>query len=153
MRSAECGVTGDRGDAPARPRPTPHSALRIPHLRGGMGRTYTPLLLRGDGEACARGPVGLRGRWRGARGDEGASMRMLVTGGAGFIGSHLTDQLLADGHEVTVLDDLSTGSLDNLAHLGAAPALRVVVGSILDAPLVDELVGEADAVLHLAAAV
>ena len=79
-------------------------------------------------------------------------MRMLVTGGAGFIGSHLTDQLLGDGHEVTVLDDLSTGSLDNLAHLGAAPALRVV-GSILDAPLVDELVGEADAVLHLAAAV
>jgi UDP-glucose 4-epimerase len=80
-------------------------------------------------------------------------MRLLVTGGAGFIGSHLTEQLLHDGHQVTVLDDLSTGSLDNLAHLDASPALRVEVGSVLDEPLVDELVARVDAVFHLAAAV
>ena len=80
-------------------------------------------------------------------------MRLLVTGGAGFIGSHLTEQLLGDGHQVTVLDDLSTGSLDNLAHLTALPSLCIEVGSVLDESLVGELVAAADVTFHLAAAV
>jgi UDP-glucose 4-epimerase len=77
----------------------------------------------------------------------------LLTGGAGFIGSHLTDQLLARGDRVIVLDNLSTGSLANLdAHVDN-PALRFVHGSILDELVVDELVHECDVVVHLAAAV
>jgi UDP-glucose 4-epimerase len=80
-------------------------------------------------------------------------MTTLVTGGAGFIGSHLTESLLDSGEEVIVLDDLSTGSEQNLAMVLDNSSLRLVKGSILDAPLVDELVGEVDTVYHLAAAV
>lgn len=77
----------------------------------------------------------------------------LVTGGAGFIGSHLTDKLLARGDRVIVLDDLSTGRLTNLAHLEDHPRLQVVFGSVRDEMIVDELVHGCDAVVHLAAAV
>lgn len=80
-------------------------------------------------------------------------MRVLITGGAGFIGSHLTERLLADGHEVTVLDDLSTGSADNLRAVRENPKFRLQVGSCLDEPLVIELVDQADYTIHLAAAV
>ncbi|MGW0770920.1 NAD-dependent epimerase/dehydratase family protein [Streptomyces sp. NPDC002676] len=81
------------------------------------------------------------------------SSRFLVTGGAGFIGSHLVDALLADGHSVVVLDDLTTGRKENLPQDGSNPRLRFRHGSVLDAPLVDELVQECDIVVHLAAAV
>jgi UDP-glucose 4-epimerase len=77
----------------------------------------------------------------------------LVTGGAGFIGSHLVEALLERGDRVTVLDDLSTGRLTNVDALGAHDRFRFVRGSILDELIVDELVQEADAVVHLAAAV
>lgn len=80
-------------------------------------------------------------------------MRILVTGGAGFIGSHLVDALLAEGHTVTALDNLSTGRLENLAHLASHPAFCLVQGDILDAALVDRLIAETDMVYHLAAAV
>jgi UDP-glucose 4-epimerase len=80
-------------------------------------------------------------------------MTTLVTGGAGFIGSHLTESLLSSGEDVIVLDDLSTGSEQNLAAVLDHPSLRFVKGSILDACLVDELVGQAQIVYHLAAAV
>lgn len=80
-------------------------------------------------------------------------MKAVITGGAGFIGSHLCDHLVARGHEVTVLDDLSTGSLSNLSQLKGSPAFRFVQGDILDRELVDRLVAEADTVFHLAAAV
>lgn len=80
-------------------------------------------------------------------------MEAVVTGGAGFIGSHLCDHLIAQGHQVTVLDDLSTGSTDNLTQLAAEPGFRFVRGDILDGDLVDDLVSGADAVYHLAAAV
>jgi UDP-glucose 4-epimerase len=83
-------------------------------------------------------------------------MKALVTGGAGFIGSHLTDLLLARGWHVVVLDDFSTGSRDNLANAAQGPyadALEVVAGSITDAPLVTKLSAGADAIFHLAAAV
>ena len=78
--------------------------------------------------------------------------RILVTGCAGFIGSHLTEALLTDGHEVTGLDDLSTGSMDNLRSVADHPQFDFVEGNILDGPLVNKLVGNADSVFHLAAA-
>jgi nucleoside-diphosphate-sugar epimerase len=80
-------------------------------------------------------------------------MTTLVTGGAGFIGSHLTESLLGTGEEVIVLDDLSTGSEQNLAAVLDHPSFGFVKGSILDAALVDELVSQAGTVYHLAAAV
>ncbi|MBI2104129.1 MAG: GDP-mannose 4,6-dehydratase [Candidatus Omnitrophica bacterium] len=80
-------------------------------------------------------------------------MRALITGGAGFIGSHLGEALLARGDQVTVLDDLSTGRYENVAHLDGHPNLQVVIGTILNETLVDKLVERCDAVFHLAAAV
>src|SRR5262245_39367658 len=80
-------------------------------------------------------------------------MRILVTGGARFIGSHLCDRLLSSGHAVTALDDLSTGSMANLREARRRPGFKFVRGSVLDARLAARLVGRADAVAHLAAAV
>jgi nucleoside-diphosphate-sugar epimerase len=80
-------------------------------------------------------------------------MRCFVTGAAGFIGSHLIGQLLADGHQVTGLDDFSTGRAENLAGVAANPRFRLVRGTILDERLVGELTAGADWVFHLAAAV
>jgi UDP-glucose 4-epimerase len=80
-------------------------------------------------------------------------MNYLITGGAGFIGSHLSDALLAQGHSVTVIDDLSTGSMRNIAHLREHPRFKYVINSMMNAPLLAELVDESDAVFHLAAAV
>lgn len=80
-------------------------------------------------------------------------MRTVVTGGAGFIGSHLSELLLSEGHDVVALDDLSTGSPVNLLPLLDHPRFTFVRGSVLDAPLVDTLVGASDRVFHLAAAV
>ena len=80
-------------------------------------------------------------------------MKCLITGGAGFIGSHLADQLLADGHQVILLDDLSTGRLANIEHLGGRPDAEFVLGSVLNADLVDHVVSRSDVVYHLAAAV
>ncbi len=77
----------------------------------------------------------------------------LVTGGAGFIGSHLVEALLAAGKRVVVLDDLSTGSLANLEKVRAHPDLRLVIDSIANEQLLGELAGEADEVYHLAAVV
>jgi len=79
--------------------------------------------------------------------------KYLVTGGAGFIGSHLVDALLAEGKEVVVLDNLATGRMSNLARAQEHPRFRFVHGSVLDAFLVDELVRECGTVVHLAAAV
>jgi UDP-glucose 4-epimerase len=80
-------------------------------------------------------------------------MRYLVTGGAGFIGSHLCEVLLARGDEVVVLDDLSTGTAANLAHLNDEARLGFEHGSVLDHGLVSRLAAGADVVVHLAAAV
>jgi len=79
--------------------------------------------------------------------------QILVTGGAGFIGSHLVDSLLADGLRVVVLDNLSTGHLGNLDAAGRDPNFRFVQGSVTDEMIVDELVHECESVVHLAAAV
>jgi UDP-glucose 4-epimerase len=80
-------------------------------------------------------------------------LHYLVTGGAGFIGSHLTDRLLAEGNKVTVIDNLSTGHLSNLDDAGRNPNFRFAHGSIIDEVFVDELIQEADVIVHLAAAV
>jgi nucleoside-diphosphate-sugar epimerase len=80
-------------------------------------------------------------------------MKALITGGAGFIGSHLAERLLDAGDEVFVLDDLSTGSLVNVAHLRSRPEFHLVVDSVLHPAIVNELVHKSDAVYHLAAAV
>jgi UDP-glucose 4-epimerase len=80
-------------------------------------------------------------------------MRILITGGAGFVGSHLADELLARGHAVSVLDDLSTGAIDNIRHLRHHPRFEYTIGSCHERPLVAELVDSADIVYHLAAAV
>ncbi|NIP57065.1 MAG: NAD-dependent epimerase/dehydratase family protein [Gemmatimonadetes bacterium] len=78
---------------------------------------------------------------------------ILVTGGAGFIGSHLVERLLERGDTVYVVDDLSTGRLESLAAVRGDPRLHVVVDSIMNWPLMNETVGRVDAVIHLAAAV
>jgi len=80
-------------------------------------------------------------------------MRVLITGGAGFIGSHLADAYLARGDEVFVLDDLSTGSIDNIRHLRGHERFHYTIESIHHAPTVAELVDQCDVVFHLAAAV
>jgi UDP-glucose 4-epimerase len=79
--------------------------------------------------------------------------KALITGGAGFIGSHLAELLLADGWEVWSLDDLSTGSLANVDHLRERPDFHLVVDSVLSSAVVNELVNKCDVVYHLAAAV
>jgi UDP-glucose 4-epimerase len=80
-------------------------------------------------------------------------MRALITGGAGFIGSHLAEALLDRGHEVHVLDDLSTGRVENIAHLTARRGFDYTIDSVSNEPVVAELMGRCDMTFHLAAAV
>ena len=80
-------------------------------------------------------------------------MKYLVTAGAGFIGSHLTERLLNDGHSVTVLDNLSTGQLSNISHLLENESLNVVEGDIRQKESLEEHIQQADRIFHLAAAV
>jgi UDP-glucose 4-epimerase len=80
-------------------------------------------------------------------------MRFLLTGGAGFVGSHLAEALLAADHEVFVLDDLSTGSIDNIGHLKHRPGFTYTIDTVFNDSLTAELVDRADVVFHLAAAV
>ena len=80
-------------------------------------------------------------------------MRVLITGGAGFIGSHLADRLLDQGEQVVLLDDLSTGRLANIEHLNGRSDAEFMLGSILNTDLVDQVVSRVDTVYHLAAAV
>jgi len=80
-------------------------------------------------------------------------MRVLITGGAGFIGSHLADACIARGDEVFVVDDLSTGTLDNLARIAGNPRFHWTAGSVRDSDMIEELVEGCDVIFHLAAAV
>lgn len=80
-------------------------------------------------------------------------MKALITGGAGFIGGHLAERLLAAGHQVIVVDDLSTGRSANIEPLTGHPDFEFVEGSVLDAPLIDRLAARVDTIFHLAAAV
>ena len=80
-------------------------------------------------------------------------MRVLITGGAGFIGSHLADAYLKRGDEVSVIDDLSTGTIDNIQHLKSSPKFHYTIDSVHNQPVTAELVDQSDIVVHLAAAV
>ncbi|MES2358955.1 MAG: NAD-dependent epimerase/dehydratase family protein [Gemmatimonadota bacterium] len=80
-------------------------------------------------------------------------MKVFITGGAGFIGSHLATRLLDDRHQVIILDDLSTGSMDNIEHLVGRAGFTYHIGSVTNAALVSELVDRCDCTVHLAAAV
>src|SRR5688500_6191096 len=80
-------------------------------------------------------------------------MRILITGGAGFIGSHLAEALLDGGHDVFVLDDLSTGSIDSIADIKGRPRFHYTIDTVFNDPVVAEMVDRADVVFHLAAAV
>jgi UDP-glucose 4-epimerase len=80
-------------------------------------------------------------------------MRYLITGGAGFIGSHLAEELLERGESVVVIDDLSTGAVENIRQLKQQPHFRYVIDSVMNRAVMAELVDEADLILHLAAAV
>src|SRR5437762_7132232 len=81
------------------------------------------------------------------------SEHVIVTGGAGFIGSHLVERLLADGKSVVVIDDLSTGSLRNLEAVKDSPRLKVVKSGISNCKGLDKLISDAQSIYHLAAAV
>lgn len=89
---------------------------------------------------------------RSLRTDSGPA-RVLITGGAGFIGSHLAETLLESGHHVSVIDDLSTGRLENVAHLLGHAHFRMAVDTITNQVVMDRLVSECDVIFHLAAAV
>ena len=80
-------------------------------------------------------------------------MRVLITGGAGFIGSHLSDAYIARGDEVFVIDDLSTGSIENIAHLKEHPRFHYRIETVQNTPVMAELVDTCDVIFHLAAAV
>ena len=80
-------------------------------------------------------------------------MRALITGGAGFIGSHLAEALLNAGHEVDVIDNLSTGSIRNIGHLKIHPKFKYVIDTLTNEPLLAELIDRNDVIFHLAAAV
>ena len=85
--------------------------------------------------------------------EPGAWVRHLITGGAGFIGSHLTEALIAAGDSVVILDDFSTGRRENVAHLAGSPAVTLAEGSVLDPGLVDDLIADVDTCIHLASVV
>lgn len=80
-------------------------------------------------------------------------MRVLITGGAGFIGSHLAERFINDGHTVQILDNLSTGSIENIAHLKDHQGFTCNINSVANEPLLAEMIDRADVVFHLAAAV
>jgi UDP-glucose 4-epimerase len=80
-------------------------------------------------------------------------LHYLITGGGGFVGSHIIDNLVARGDMVTVLDNFTTGTMDNLSHHDSESSINVINGSILDVNMVREKVAEVDRVIHLAAAV
>ena len=80
-------------------------------------------------------------------------MKILITGGAGFVGSHLADRLIGEGHEITVIDDLSTGRYSNVEHLEGHEGFRLIIDTVLNATLMEELIRETDRVYHMASAV
>ncbi|MBA3601397.1 MAG: GDP-mannose 4,6-dehydratase, partial [Acidobacteria bacterium] len=80
-------------------------------------------------------------------------MKILITGGAGFVGSHLADKLHGEGHEITIIDNLSTGRYQNVAHLEGKERFRLIIDTVLNESLMEELIRESDRVFHMASAV
>src|SRR5262249_2709067 len=118
-------------------------------IRSSAAR-FTP-----DGPRAAATPPGRRPKpsWPCAGEELTDTMRVLITGGAGFVGSHLAEALRDRGEEVFVLDDLSTGSIDNIAHLKPHPKFHYTIDSVTNEPLLAEMLDGCDTVVHLAAAV
>ena len=79
--------------------------------------------------------------------------KALITGGAGFVGSHLAEHLLEKGYEITILDDLSTGNYDNVAHLEGRDGVSLLIDTVFNEPLIEDLIRSHDVVFHLASAV
>ena len=134
------------------------------NVKAYAGRNRAPLRVDGPPGRGTPGPPGctaplrriiVDSRRRGRAGLEGCHQQceVLVTGGAGFVGSHLADLLLEQGDEVFALDNLSTGSIENIEHLKGHPRFRYAIDSVSNEPLLAELVDRADVVVHLAAAV
>ncbi len=121
--------------------------MRLNGRGNGKGSSARSGHLDGDGNGHANG----NGR-RPAPAVPG-SLRVLITGGAGFIGSHLAEHLIAHGAKVTAVDDLSTGSFANIAHLSERPDFRFVCESVTNEAVMDRLVSDCDLIYHLAAAV
>ena len=80
-------------------------------------------------------------------------MKILITGGAGFVGSHLADKLINEGHEITVIDDLSTGRYSNVGHLEGEKNFRLIIDTVLNEKLMERLIRDTDRVFHMASAV
>lgn len=80
-------------------------------------------------------------------------MKILITGGAGFVGSHLADRLIEEGNEITVIDNLSTGRYQNVAHLEGHERFRLIIDTVLNQRIMEELIRESDRVFHMASAV
>jgi hypothetical protein len=107
--------------------------------------------LRGDAGGGSR--AGARRPPAHARGRGGAPVKALITGGAGFLGSHLAEALIARGDTVYVLDNLSTGSIENIEHLKSDRRFHYAIDSVINEPVTAELIDRVDVVFHLAAAV
>src|SRR6266542_1082319 len=164
-RDAAAGRRGPEraavGRAALRPRPRlrPHArvAARAGGAPGGEADRPPGTEDRGGAEEPAVAPVTVATEkactLRQVPNGSGSGRTALVTGGAGFIGSHLSEALLAAGWDVFALDDVSTGSLENVAHLRDRPDFHLVVDSVLSPSIVSELVHKVDVVYHLAAAV
>src|SRR5436190_13703837 len=129
---------------------TPAGARRnntcgVPRRRAGLRRgavaAVVPIAQRSRRPACCRRDKGRR------------LMRALITGGAGFIGSHLSEALLGASHQVLVLDNLSTGSIENIAHLKGRPGFEYFIDTVENEGLLAELIDRSDVVFHFAAAV
>src|SRR5437879_667237 len=106
----------------------------------------------GSGKGNGEGNTGANGTGNG-NGHANLPLRVLITGGAGFIGSHLAEHLVARGAAVTAIDDLSTGSFANIAHLADRKDFRFVCESVTNETVMDRLVSHCDIIYHLAAAV
>src|SRR6185369_16357078 len=97
-----------------------------------------------------RAPCGAgEGRYASGGAGRGGVVKVFITGGAGFIGSHMAERLVSAGHSVLVLDDLSTGQMSNLDPLIGKPGFDYRIGSVEDEPLVGELVDRCDVTVHL----
>jgi len=131
------GLAGQRGAGPVRATSQPGAGFFCIAKRPVYGSNQIP-----------RGPA-----FELLRTDEAVKKRCLITGGAGFIGSHLAEHLLGEGCRVHVIDDLSTGRAENIRHLEDRPDFACTIGSCENEAVMDGLVAEADEVYHLAAAV
>src|SRR5688572_17794541 len=136
----------------AMPRRTGHSPGSTPDFSGRPSRRIGIPHIRWQSHAQFQAKR-CRGHARLARIEGSNHLRVLITGGAGFIGSHLCDAYLQRGDEVYIIDDLSTGSIENIRHLKEHPRFHYTIDNVANQPVTAELVDQCDVIFHLAAAV